>query len=166
MRRWAFKEAIPIIVPIFVLLTIYNLSSGLFVRVLPGNPWGIAVNGILTSIGERVLGTWYITNSCNGCYVYANIYLDFLVLLMLGILFVAVWRRNSLLKAVQVDSFIIMILPLEIYLTDSWAFNTHVTRFQEYFNFIPWFTNADLLWVALTVFASTVVITVWRKIRQ
>lgn len=142
------------VLPAFFLIALYNLSSAFFVRMFPGL-LGLGVNNTLDGIALWVLGVGYFAAGWG--YMAADIYLDFLVLFMLVLLFVAVRRSFSTTRAVQVDSLMVLILTVEIFLTDYVDFNLHVTNFQAHFNFVPWFSNADLLMVASSVLALSFV---------
>ncbi len=160
--NFAYKEALPVVVPAFILLALYTLPTGFFVRTFPG-PLGYGVNTVLDDIGLWVLGVGYVAQVWG--WMASCIYLDFLVLSMLVVLFLAVRRSFGLSRAVQIDCLMIIVLTLEVFVADFEEFNIHVTNFQAYYNIAPWFTNAHLLMTSLAVFALTFLVPTWRRIK-
>lgn len=83
------------------------------------------------------------------------LYLDLLGLSMLVSVFVIIWRSLCLRRAIQVCSLLIITLVMMVSLAAPQDFFVYVTFSQFTYNFVPWFTNADLLLVASSVLALT-----------
>lgn len=71
-------------------------------------------------------------------------------------------RRNgidvSILRAFEITSATILPLGFEIYYFDRSQFWIHASDIQVRARFLPWFTNADLLYLASGIFATTLLI--------
>jgi len=63
------------------------------------------------------------------------------------------WR--ALLSSMQVSALCLVILGVEIAVFDSRELYLHVSNFQAFVNFIPWFSNADLLITGLAMLAGS-----------
>jgi hypothetical protein len=161
----ALKKSLPVVVPAFALICLYNINTQVFLLIPPLFPLGYGINTIVNDIGMWVLGVGYIgASGCSSysCLLASNWYLDFLVLGMLILLFWGVFRISSLLRAAQVTSFMTMLLPIEYYVTLGPNFDGPVANFQTYFRIITWFTVGDLGLVAFAIFVSTTVTMLWK----
>lgn len=92
-----------------------------------------------------------------------------LILLVVVVLGVLVWFKDSgwptaILRTLQTTAITLIPLPLEIYLFDSAStgmqysahqFNLQVTAAQAVYGFLPWFTNAALLYSASALLIAT-----------
>jgi hypothetical protein len=155
------QEALKIALPIFILILLYNYTTGIFLLIPPMYPLGWGINQVADKLTLWALGVGYVAASgcqSNFCEALSFAYYDFLALSMLLYLTVHISKRYSLSRAIQLVSFLTLIEPAEIYLTERDIFYTHVTMSQVYLNVIPWFTNEDLFVLALTVFA---LVTTW-----
>lgn len=61
----------------------------------------------------------------------------------------------ALLRSAQVAAFCLVIFEVELALFDCSEFFIHVTDFQVSFNLIPWFSNADMLFSAVVLLATS-----------
>lgn len=128
---------------------------------------GYGINTVVDGVAMWGLGVGYIgASGCTSvlCNKASYLYFDFLSLAMLFLLFAVAARKHSILRGLQATSVMLMLLPVEIYLSDRVEFNINVTSFQRYFGVVPWFTNADLLLTALVVFSGAVVLEVWPRL--
>ncbi len=73
--------------------------------------------------------------------------------------------RKAVLTALQVAALSLVILGVEIAVFDNAEFNLHVTQTQTMLNFAPTFTNGDLLYSALALFAVCTFLLNFRKLR-
>ena len=159
------RMALSIVLPAFFLLSLYESNSLFFLRAVPPLWLGFGVNYFLAQVALWVLGVGYLGwSNCfsaqfpfPACGVASNLYLDFLTAAMLLWLFASVRRYYSTIRALEVTTFFVMLLPFEIALGDFSEFGLHVTDFQVYFGVVPWFTNADLLWVSSLVLVALLV---------
>lgn len=71
--------------------------------------------------------------------------------------------EGGLRKVAQVVSLALMPLGVEIFVFDNSEWNLHVTQFQATYNMLPWFTNADLFFVTITLFL-TATLSGWHNI--
>ena len=164
LPKLAFKKALSVVVPAFALICLYNINTEFFLLVPPLFPLGYGINTIVNDIGLWVLGVGFIgASGCTSyaCFLASNWYLDFLVLGMLVLLFWEIYHVSSVLRATQVTSLMIMLLPIEYYLTLGPDFNGPVANFQTYFKIITWFTVEDLGLVAFAIFVTTTITMLW-----
>ena len=87
---------------------------------------------------------------------------DFSSLLLVLILVVSISARyrhggakTATLAVGQALSLAIVPLGLEIFAFDTPEWNLHVAQLQATYNLFPWFTNADLFFLSLTLFTTT-----------
>lgn len=92
------------------------------------------------------------------CYEAPYLWLDFAGLALLVVFFYAVWRESAFLRALSKTSLMLAVLPVMVMAADYREFFQHVTDAQEYLNFMPWFSNADLLASCCIVYVTTVTI--------
>jgi len=73
-----------------------------------------------------------------------------------------IYRSNGLgarmLRVVQLASLCVIPLPVYVLLSDTSEFSLHVTSFQEHYGVLQWFTNADLLVLAASLFVGSTVL--------
>jgi SAM-dependent methyltransferase len=144
--KFEFKRA-AFVVPLIYLNFIFLVASGAF-QWIPFALWGLywlPMKYIDIQVGLGLQHT-----------------IDFLsivsLVLMLSMLYI--WtakggRVARLLRAVQITSLSFVPLGVEIFLFDSPEWNLHASQLQVDLGVIPWFTNADLLFLCSAVFAST-----------
>ena len=166
LPRLALKKVLPIVVPAFALICLYNINTEFFLLVPPLFPLGYGINTVVDYIGMWVFGAGYIgASGCTSytCFLASNWYLDFMVLAMLILLFWGVQRISSVLRAIQVTSFMLMLLPVEYYLTLGPVFDGPVANFQTYYKILPWFKVSDLFYVDFVLFLSTTILLFWKR---
>jgi hypothetical protein len=72
--------------------------------------------------------------------------------------------KMAVLRSFQVGAISVAVLGAEIMLLDYNEFYLHVTQTQVVLDFMPWFTNADLLFCGLAIFAVTTCLLNFRSI--
>jgi hypothetical protein len=86
------------------------------------------------------------------------------LILLLVVMAGAAWlssdrgRWFALMRAVQVAALCLVVFGVELGLFDYHEFYVHVTDAQLTFNFVPWFTNADMLVSAAAILAMSTLI--------
>jgi hypothetical protein len=101
------------------------------------------------------LGSWYIGSKSFGVREFID--LEVVLLALATALFsFLVFRHRGRLKAtlrmLEIGALSVMPLGIEIYLLDTREFYIHASIAQVETGFMPWFTNEDLLFLALAVF--------------
>jgi hypothetical protein len=103
-----------------------------------------------------------------GFGVFGNLPVDLISVLLVAVICSAVFfvyraerPATRVLRVVQVGSLSIIPLPVYVLLFDTSEFNLHVISLQQHYGLLQWFTNADLLVLATSVFLmSTILLTV------
>lgn len=135
-------------------LVILNLSYLATSHALPGRLFQNTFVSYFVAGGSNVMpftGLVYGINS--------RTFWDLSTLLSLGIIGSSVfwlYAKNpkiATLRSIQVISLILIPLGLEIYVFDNSEFNMYIASTISNNATLNWFTNADLLWTSLIVFA-------------
>jgi hypothetical protein len=162
--KLALRKSIPVVLPFFFLINLMSFAFSPLYFILPW-PLGYGVTKVMDGIVFWILGVGYIgASGCTSrlCSEAAIAYFDLVTLLMLGIFFWGVMRVSSRLRALQVASLTVTLLPIEVFFFDNREFGVTATSVQTILNFMPWFTNADLLIVTSAVFVAATVM-IWRR---
>ena len=100
-----------------------------------------------------------------GFGIFGNLPVDLISILLVVVIcsagyFVCRQERvtTRILRVLQLGSASILPLPIYVLLFDSSEFNLHVTSFQEHYGVLQWFTNADLLVLALLMFLGSTIL--------
>ncbi len=138
-------------------MVLYNEVTGAAWFALSPFDWRLAygINYVLDSFALWVLGVGWVgalTHSARFAFAYYDLLTGAMVLALFSVVML---ESGSIVRALQVASIMVLILPAEVYLYDRPAFNMEVSSVQKYSGLPTWFTNADLFVAAVTVFAAT-----------
>lgn len=156
MTRFAFKEA-AFVLPLFMLNFLFLITSDAIDNLpYPFNlPYTYFMVKLAAKLGMR-MQTFY----------------DLLSLGSLILAFILLYRthlkkgsRRAILTTSQLLSVSLLPLGVEIYLFDPGEWNLHVTQLQADFNFLAWFSNADLFFLSLSIFLATTFILNLQRLR-
>jgi len=166
LRLSVLKGALPIAIPISVLLALYNFSLSILDSPSFPHPYGPWLNQIVNGyVVPWVLGMGYV-RIATGSIVATYTYFDLLAVAMVCILFIEVGRQYSVFRAVQVTALVVMLLPLALFLGHSDELYWRVVNVQKYYNILPWFTNLDLLLATGLVFVGTLSVDLEKRVKM
>ena len=101
------------------------------------------------------LSSWYIGMKSMAVREFIDLEVVALALSIATLTFLLFLRRGPVkatLKMLELGSLSVMPLGIEIYILDRAEFNIHASIAQVETGFLAWFTNADLLYLALATF--------------
>jgi len=101
------------------------------------------------------LATWYIGTKGLAVREFIDFEVVALALIVAASSFLLYLRRGAgraFLKMLEIGSLSIMPLGIEIYFLDQSEFNIHASIIQVQTGFLPWFSNADVLYLAIATF--------------
>jgi hypothetical protein len=145
----------------FVLLNVYFAWDSRLLTAISPDLFSI----VNAPIHWQIMALWkYFDLARFSPYAYIVADIENLALLIILVTSVAWLSRGrgfgaAVLRSMQVAALCLAIFGVELALLDCPEFSMHVTDFQESFNFLSWFSNADMLVASLAVLmASTLLL--------
>ncbi|MDG6921422.1 MAG: hypothetical protein JRN59_07830 [Nitrososphaerota archaeon] len=154
-QRLAFRKAAWFIPAFFLNVLFLGTSHGLIH--LPYSYWLLYASVVIHI-------QLFFHLSVQQYYDYASILLTVTLLLLAYVGFNDRGKFRAFLKVGQILSATFIPLGLEILAFDSSEWNIHMIQFQVDHNIVPWFTNADLFALVVSVCITAVALEQWRSL--